>query len=195
MRAEKLPKVIWEPACGRGAIVQVLREAGHTVIAHDLIDYGCPDSQGGIDFLTATAAPSGCDAIVTNPPYKFAGEFAAKALTLVPRVYMLLRLAFLELDNRSTILDDGPLARVHVFSKRQPMMHRDGWDGPRASSAMAFAWFVWDRDHHGAAKIQRLSQTRCRVCKSLFVARSDALTCSSRCRQKAFRKAHRQRYR
>ena len=39
LRAEPLPRKIWEPACGPGAIVRVLRDAGHRVIATDLIDY------------------------------------------------------------------------------------------------------------------------------------------------------------
>jgi hypothetical protein len=58
---------------------------------------------------------------------------------------MLLRLAFLESERRSAILESGWLTRVHVFRKRLPMMHRVGWNGPRASSALAFAWFCWDR--------------------------------------------------
>ena len=41
---ETLPPVVWAPACGPGAIVGVLRAAGHTVIATDLNDLGCPDS-------------------------------------------------------------------------------------------------------------------------------------------------------
>ena len=31
---------IWEPACGEGAIASVLKDAGHTVVATDLVDYG-----------------------------------------------------------------------------------------------------------------------------------------------------------
>ena len=53
----------------------------------------------------------------------------------MPRVVMLLRLAFLESKRRSGILDGGQLARVHVFRNRLPMMHRAGWAGPKASSA------------------------------------------------------------
>jgi hypothetical protein len=69
------------------------------------------------------------------------------------------------------------------------MMHRDGWDGPKAQSAMAFAWFVWDRDHRGGApKIQRIGTTRCSVCDEQFIARRGALTCSSKCRQEAYRR-------
>ena len=42
LRAEKLPHCLWEPACGRGAIAHVLRDAGHRVIATDLVDYHSP---------------------------------------------------------------------------------------------------------------------------------------------------------
>ena len=46
-----LPHRIWEPACGTGNIVEVLRAAGHEVVATDLNDRGCPDSIDRIDFL------------------------------------------------------------------------------------------------------------------------------------------------
>jgi hypothetical protein len=32
-----------------------------------------------------------------------------------------------------------------VSSRRLPMMHRFGWDGPRATSNTCYAWFIWDR--------------------------------------------------
>jgi hypothetical protein len=41
LERETLPSVVWEPACGPGAIVSVLRAASH--IATDLNDRGCPD--------------------------------------------------------------------------------------------------------------------------------------------------------
>lgn len=158
LRVEPLPKVIWECACGPGAIVKVLRGAGHRVYAMDLVSYGCPDSDSGVDFLMERAPPYAVGAVVTNPPYKLAGEFVAHALALgVPKVAMLLRLAFLESECRSSILDGGPLARVYPFANRLPMMHRYGWQGPKAGSAMAFAWFVWDAAHRGRAELQRIS--------------------------------------
>jgi len=156
LKVESLPESIWEPACGPGAIVGVLRAAGHRVYATDLRDYGCPDSRSRIDFLREWAFPSPVSAIVTNPPYKQAGQFVAHALTLCPRVVMLLRLAFLESEQRSSILENCGLARVHVFRKRLPMMHRHGWQGPRASSSIPFAWFVWDRAYRGETKLARM---------------------------------------
>lgn len=158
LRAENLPATLWEPACGPGAMVRVLRGAGHDVVATDLVDYGSPDQDhGGWDFLLEHKLPAGVEMICTNPPFKLAGEFVEHALKLCPRVVMLLRLTFLESERRTEILDGGQLARVHVFKNRLSMMHRAGWDGPRATSAIAFAWFCWDRDHRGPPELHRLS--------------------------------------
>src|SRR5689334_232324 len=95
MKVEKLPEVIWEPACGPGSIVRVLRGGGHKVYATDLVDYGCPDSETGQDFLMEQHPSFYIGAIVTNPPFKLAGEFVAHAMNIgVPKIVMLLRLAF-----------------------------------------------------------------------------------------------------
>lgn len=157
LRVERLPQRLWEPACGPGAIVQVLREAGHDVVASDLLDRGCPESANRIDFLMERQAPIGVEAIVTNPPYRLADQFVRHALELAPRVVMLLRLAFLESARRSDILESGRLARVHGFRSRLPMMHRAGWTGRKARSSIAFAWFIFDRKRGGSTVIDRIS--------------------------------------
>ncbi|MDE2020698.1 MAG: class I SAM-dependent methyltransferase [Patescibacteria group bacterium] len=160
LRVEKLPEIIWEPACGPGSIVRTLRKAGHKVYATDLVDYGCPDSEARVDFLMEQGAPTYIGAIVTNPPFKLAAEFVTHALTIAPKVVMLLRLAFIESERRRAILDCGRLARVHVFRNRLPMMHRAGRGTMVAktnSSAMAFAWFVWDHEHRGPTEMHRIS--------------------------------------
>jgi hypothetical protein len=154
MKVERLPKIIWEPCCGTGNIVEVLRHAGHQVIATDLNARGCPDSSIR-DFLKP-APLHRCDAIVTNPPYALAEEFIRIGLERTPLVIVLLRLAFLESARRAPLLDTGLLARVHVFANRLPLMHRAGWTGNRASSAMCFAWFVFSRQHQGPATIDRI---------------------------------------
>lgn len=156
LRVEHIPETVWEPAAGPGAIVEVLRATGRKVIATDLRSWGCPDSLGGVDFLRQDTAPAGVEAIVTNPPYSLAAPFVRHALTLVPRVVMLMRLNFIESVSRTDILDGGQLSRVYPFANRLPMMHRHGWEGPKASSAMPFAWFVWDRYHRGPTQLQRI---------------------------------------
>src|SRR5262245_9328859 len=119
--------------------------------------YGVPGQTGGRDFLLQFEPPSDCDTIVTNPPFRIANEFVAHALNLCPRVVMLLRLAFLESERRRSILEGRGLQRIHVFRKRLPLMHRDGWEGRKANSGMAFAWFVWNRDYGGPKIVNRIS--------------------------------------
>jgi len=167
LRVEPLlqwPRHIWDPAAGRrGNIVNVLRAGGHRVLASDLVDYGVPITPPAyyrVDFLMEHKLPDGVEIILTNPPFKLAEEFVAHALGLCPFVVMLLRLAFYESGKRCAILEDCGLARILVFRKRLPRMHRAGWEGKKENSGMAFAWFVWDRDHVGPTTIERISWER-----------------------------------
>ncbi len=66
----------------------------------------------------------------------------------------------MESERRTPILEGRGLARIHVFRLRLPMMHRAGWEGRKANSGMAFAWFVWDRSHTGPTTIDRISWER-----------------------------------
>jgi hypothetical protein len=161
LQAESVPHFVWDPCCGTGTIVTELRTAGFEVVCSDLINYGIPiTSPGyyGTDFLLEQRAPAGCQAIVCNPPYRLAAQFVRHALTLVPFTAMLLRLAFLESASRSDILEGGQLAKVLVFRRRLPMMHRRNWDGPIASNSIAFAWFLWKRDWCGNPQIKRIDR-------------------------------------
>ncbi len=150
LKAEPLPHRIWEPACGRGAIARVLSGAGHYVHATDIEDYGY--GTGGLDFFAYSEAPEGVECILTNPPYKHVTEFIGHGLTLCPKVIVLCRLALIEGAKRQKIFTH--CARVHAFVNRLPMMHRDGWQGPKSSSATAFAWFVFERSRNaGVAEL------------------------------------------
>jgi len=161
LRVEKLPRYLWEPAAGRGNIVNVLRKAGHEVLASDLIDYGDPTHHAGRAFLLERKLPPGCECIITNPPFKIVEAFTRHALKLAPpMLVLLLRLAFLESERRCDILEGTGLARVHVFRKRLPMMHRSNWTGPKANSGMAFAFFVWERGYTGPTVVDRISWDR-----------------------------------
>lgn len=153
-----LPSRIWEPACGPGAIVRELRAAGHEVIATDLVDYGerrCPDSEAGVDFLMTSEPRAAC--IVTNPPFKLSDEFIRRGLELCDRVIVLQRLAALEGDRRSDLIDRH-LAMVLLGRERLPMMHRDGWQGPTiGNSGAPFGWFFFNRHHRGDTVLRRIS--------------------------------------
>lgn len=152
---ESFAGTIWEPACGHGAISRVLEEHGYEIRISDLVDRGTCDAYGELqavgDFLTSrrTSDEDGPD-IVTNPPYgEVLNDFVAHALRehRPRKMALLLNLNFLcgfADDNRNFVMDENPPARVYVFKHRLPMMHREGWDGPKASSRMNTAWFVWE---------------------------------------------------
>ena len=159
LRVEQLPHGVWECAAGRGAIVNVLRGAGHAVIASDIEQYDFP-LHFQRDFLGEIGAPAGTECICTNPPFRDADKFVAHALRLAPLVIMLARFAFYESDRRTSILEDAGLARIHCFRKRLPMMHRAGWEGRKANSGMAFAWYTWIRGYTGRTTIDRISWER-----------------------------------
>jgi hypothetical protein len=152
LRVESIPHFVWEPACGPGAIVRVLREHGHEVLATDVVDY---DWGHVVRNFFEYSGEMQC--VLTNPPYQLAEEFVRHALKNSPLVIMLLRLAFLESERRTDILEKFGLARVHVFRNRLPFMHRKDWAGPKSSSAMPFAWFCWERGYTGPTTIDRIS--------------------------------------
>jgi len=140
---------IWEPACGDGAISRVLKKwyQDRVIISTDLHDYGYGKS--GVDFLQETWRPGNCKIIVTNPPYKLATQFITHALEIgCTKIAMLMKLAALEGQERSQILEASPLLKVLVFRKRLTMT-RNG-DYYKNSGMIAFAWYLWDTDKpHG----------------------------------------------
>ena len=175
---EAFGRKVWEPACGRGAIALHLDAAGHDVFLSDVADYGTASIDGEVqeigDFLETRLAKDGLRGawtgaipvdvpdrgpdIVTNPPYgETMNAFIAHALRefMPGKMAMLLNLnAICGTDDadRNFWLDEWPPARIWVFSRRLPMMHRDGWDGPTASSRMNTAWFVWERAFNDEAR-------------------------------------------
>ena len=149
---------VWEPCAGRGAISRELVAAGYQVAAQDLVAYDGADIgiEAPIDFLMERTAP--CGPIITNPPYKLADQFIRHGLSLGVTVAVLLRLAALEGASRSDLIDKH-LRRVWAGIERLPMMHRDGWEGPKnGNSGAPFAWFVFEPGRRlGAIELRRIS--------------------------------------
>lgn len=143
-----IPKHVWEPACGDGAISKVLDDEGYQVISTDLVDRGFGSAQR--DFLMEGHALA--DGIVTNPPFKLADAFIQHAIALgVSYVAIFQRLAWLEGAKRRDVLyRPNPPARVYVFSARVTLWRGDE-ESPGKGGAIPFAWFVWDRANTDAS--------------------------------------------
>ncbi len=148
LRAERFRGTIHEPACGDGAISEVLRAAGHEVVSQDLVDRGY--GEAGVDFMQQRKRPDGCDTLITNPPFAYADEFALHALHLgYSHICLFARLAWLEGDRRHKQLwSKHPPSRIWIFRKRQTL-----WRGDEASpgkgGTLAFQWCVWQAGHTG----------------------------------------------
>ncbi len=147
IEAGQIPRKLWEPAAGNGAIVTVLEKFGYYVVATDVADYGFKPCRAGLDYLKEKPHPT-AQGIITNPPYNLATEFAIKAIEEVSYVALLLRTNFLESVHRFEFFKRFPPSRIWISSRRLPMMHRHGWTGPTAPSNTCFAWFIWDNSTH-----------------------------------------------
>jgi hypothetical protein len=85
-----IPKRVLEPAAGNGSIVRPLRAAGFDVVAQDICNYGLPGCTIA-DYLTTPTPLGAFEAVITNPPFKLAEQFARKAIREVPYTALLLR--------------------------------------------------------------------------------------------------------
>lgn len=137
---------VWEPACGRGHMGLVLEEYGADVALSDVHDYRTPGQRvgsfvgEGIDVLSAPW--TGIDAIITNPPFNLAVEFALRAIRTADVTALLVRTAWLEgADRYDTLFAPHPPTIIAQFAERVPMV-KGRWD-PEASTATAYAWVVW----------------------------------------------------
>ena len=72
LKVEKFDGIIWECACGNGAISKVIEKENIKVISSDILDYGYGETN--IDFLNDTNLFNKfdfkADNIITNPPFK-----------------------------------------------------------------------------------------------------------------------------
>lgn len=157
---ESFGSTIWEPACGLGAVSRVLEDKGYDVILSDLVDRGLISEAGDVqsvgDFLLSKPEGEGDRPdIITNPPYgEVLNAFVAHALRVhkPSKMALLLNSNFefgFDDEDRNFVMEEYPPSRIYKFKRRLPMMHREGYEGPKAPSRMNTAWFVWERNADG----------------------------------------------
>lgn len=110
-----------------------------------------------MDFLSVYAPFDGD--IITNPPYKYAKEFVEHGLELVPdghKVFMFLKLQFLEGKARRTLFDTKQLKTVYVSTKRILCAKNGKFEEMRQSggSAVAYGWYEFEKGYSGSTTIE-----------------------------------------
>jgi hypothetical protein len=125
---------IWEPACGDGAMSEVLKMYSPDVISSDLRETGY--GEGGVDFLTAHRD---CDAVVTNPPFNVSEQFIRHALTKAGTVAMVLKSQYWHAKKRAALFQEFPPAYVLPLTWRPDFMGGERGGAP----TMEVHWTVW----------------------------------------------------
>ena len=133
---EEFDPYVWEPACGKGHLSEVLKKRGYIVRSTDLIDRGY--GTGNVDFLK-TDSPFNGD-IITNPPYKLGKEFVEHALNISAdgtKIAMFLKVQFLEGKARRELFNKYPPKTIYVSSSRL-LCAKNGEFKENESSAIAY---------------------------------------------------------
>lgn len=151
---EEFDPYVWECACGKGHLSEVLKKRGYIVKSTDLINRGY--GEYGVDFLETNGLHNGD--IITNPPYKYAQQFVEHALSIIPegrRVAMFLKLTFLESKNRREMFEKYPPKYIYVSSSRlQCALGGDFEKYKGNSTAVAYGWFIWEKGFMGEPRVR-----------------------------------------
>lgn len=146
---------VWDPACGEGHMVFPLAEHFLRVYASDVFDYRKGFSTIGsfVGQGPDVVEDIPCNWVVTNPPFNLAVEFAERALNVCSTgVALLVRSAWAEGRNRyERLFRNQPPSYIAQFCDRVAMV-RGRYD-PNASTATAYAWFVWEKEKDCGALI------------------------------------------
>jgi len=136
---------ILEPCAGKGIIAEYLRERGYDVGTNELFDHGYKTIWNE-NFLEWSN--DGFDYIITNPPYKLAKEFILKGFDVAREQYHLLRLSFLESQNRyDELFSLGHLKNVYIFVKR--ISCTEGQDELPTANSVSYCWLHFDKEYNG----------------------------------------------
>ena len=86
--------------------------------------------------------------LIKHKEFAKAKRLLKKALQTIPeghKVAMFLRLLFIEGQGRRELFDQYPPVRIYAFSKRVYAGKNGELENTKGNSAMAFAWFVWEK--------------------------------------------------
>lgn len=148
-----IPQNIVEISAGNGHLSERLKNFGHNVISWDIIQRDYPLDKIK-DFLTVKELPKGYS-VLTNPPFKQSMEFVLHSLDLLEEgqyAIFFLKIQFLESTKRyNKLFSKYPPKYIYVFKERClcAMNGEFEIDGKRQSSAVCYAWYVFEKGFKG----------------------------------------------
>lgn len=149
--------LIWEPACGDGAMIREMHSLNMDVFGSDLVDRSCGAEIK--DFYAFDRASKPSPAIVTNPPFAECGwgngraRWLYHALDVLGVEYMalLLNWTFPGAGGLAPFWAKYPPARVYL------MRWKIDFTG-QGAPPMLNGWFVWDKAHRGETVLRMLDR-------------------------------------
>jgi hypothetical protein len=129
-------KTIWEPACGDGAMSNVLLHYAECVLSSDLRDTGAGEV---INFLDSFKE---ADAIITNPPFNKSEDFIRHAVSQTKLTAMLLKSQYWHAAKRQALFAEFSPTWILPLTWRPDFMGGERGGSP----TMDVIWVVWDKE-------------------------------------------------
>ena len=151
---------VWECACGKGHLAEVLRKNNFNVRSTDLVNRGYGEV---LDFLATTELYDGD--ILTNPPFKLAKQFIEKSMEVLPigrKAFMFLKIQFLETETRKKLFEKYPPKFVIINSERISCAMNGEFDKyfkfdevkrKYTGGTQCYCWFVFEKGYQGKPTI------------------------------------------
>jgi hypothetical protein len=145
--------IVWEPACGDGAISKIIIENQIEVISSDLRgDSGYGDQ--GVDFLKISQPPIPINWIITNPPFFLAEAFIRKSIAVAPNCAMLLKSQYWHAKSRNSLFEEHPPEYILALNWRPSFLEAERGNSP----LMDVIWCIWNSEYVGPTKYQILKK-------------------------------------
>jgi hypothetical protein len=132
-----IPKgaVIWEPACGKGHMAEVMKDMGYGVISSDLNDFGYGNT--GVNFIGSTLP--NCDWIITNPPFNVSVEFINQCIAHGKPFALLCKSQYWHAAKKTKVFNAFRPRFVLPLTWRPDFLFK----GKGAAPTMECLWTVW----------------------------------------------------
>lgn len=154
---EPIKPVVWEPACGNGAMSKVFIFNGHSVFSSDIKDHGYGTSP--VNFLDTYVIPySRIGCVATNPPFKIAHLFVQHGWELmneyssIEKMCMLLPAHWFGSEYRyHDIFQVRRPQQLIIISDRMILPYREPKINNKGKLVYHYTypfnhcWFVWDK--------------------------------------------------
>jgi hypothetical protein len=130
-------------------MAEVFTEFGYNVIATDIVNRGYGGTE---DFLAQSPLKTfNCD-IFTNPPFKYATNFAYTGLNRLgvtgDKLGLFLKIQFLESKERKELFDKFPPKYIYIYSERQQCSRNAEFEKYKAKT-QAYIWVIWEKGYTG----------------------------------------------